>query len=99
MLENTNQLGLGRQSADRFCAGLTDCIYWQLWDVVVHPDYQRRRREMMNRVLSYPVLSKVEKFWLNTRDKFDFYEARSSVRTGHGRENLIKGDGCDRKIG
>jgi len=75
-----------------FARVLTDRVYRAtLWDVVVHPDYQKRGvgEELMNRVLSHPVLSKVEKFWLNTRDKFGFYEKFGFVRSDEGmfREN------------
>jgi ribosomal protein S18 acetylase RimI-like enzyme len=70
-----------------FARVLTDGIYRAtLWDVVVHPDYQRRGvgEELMNRILAHPVLSKVEKFWLNTRDKFGFYEKFGFVRSDQG---------------
>jgi len=75
-----------------FARVLTDRVYRAtLWDVVVHPDYQKRGvgEELMNRALSHPVLSKVEKFWLNTRDKFGFYEKFGFVRSDQGmfREN------------
>jgi len=75
-----------------FARVLTDRIYRAtLWDVVVHPDYQKRGvgEELMNRVLSHPVLSRVEKFWLNTRDKFGFYGKFGFVRSDQGmvREN------------
>ena len=75
-----------------FARVLTDGIYRAtLWDVVIHPDYQGQGigEELMNRILSHPVLSKVEKFWLNTRDKFGFYEKFGFVRSDQGmvREN------------
>ena len=78
-----------------FARVLTDRVYRAtLWDVVVHPDYQKRGvgEELVNRVLSHPVLSKVEKFWLNTRDKFGFYEKFGFVRSDQGmyRENPTK---------
>jgi GNAT superfamily N-acetyltransferase len=78
-----------------FARVLTDCVYRAtLWDVVVHPDYQGRGigEELMNAVLSHPVLSKVEKFWLNTRDKATFYEKFGFVRSDQGmvRENPQK---------
>ncbi len=63
---------------------LTDRVYRAtLWDVVVHPDFQSQGvgEELLNRVFSHPVLSKVEKFWLNTRDKFSFYEKYGFVRS------------------
>lgn len=78
-----------------FARVLTDRIYRAtLWDVVVHPDYQKRGvgEELMNRVLSHSVLSRVEKFWLNTRDKFGFYEKFGFARSEQGmvRENPNK---------
>ncbi|MGH7273087.1 MAG: GNAT family N-acetyltransferase [Nitrospiria bacterium] len=78
-----------------FARVLTDRIYRAtLWDVVVHPDYQRQGvgEELMNRILSHPVLSTVEKFWLNTRDMFGFYEKFGFVRSDQGmvRENPQK---------
>ena len=78
-----------------FARVLTDCIYRAtLWDVVVHPDYQKQGvgEELMNQILSHPILSTVEKFWLNTRDKFSFYEKFDFVRSDRGmvRENPKK---------
>lgn len=78
-----------------FARVLTDRIYRAtLWDVVVHPDYQKQGvgEELMNRILSHPVLSTVEKFWLNTRDKFGFYEKFYFLRSDQGmvRENPKK---------
>jgi N-acetylglutamate synthase-like GNAT family acetyltransferase len=78
-----------------FARVLTDRVYRAtLWDVVVHTDYQKRGvgEELVNRILSHPVLSKVEKFWLNTRDKFGFYEKFGFVRSDQGmvRENPAK---------
>ncbi|MBI3621421.1 MAG: GNAT family N-acetyltransferase [Nitrospirae bacterium] len=70
-----------------FARVLTDGIYRAtLWDVVVHPDYQGRGvgEELMNRILAHPVLSRVEKFWLNTRDKFGFYQKFGFVRSEQG---------------
>jgi ribosomal protein S18 acetylase RimI-like enzyme len=70
---------------------LTDRIYRAtLWDVVVHPDYQGRGigEEVMNRILSHPVLSRVEKIWLNTKDKFGFYEKFGFVRSDQGMVRL-----------
>ncbi len=70
-----------------FARVLTDGIYRAtLWDVVIHSDHQRRGvgEELMNRILAHPVLSGVEKFWLNTRDKFGFYEKFGFVRSEQG---------------
>lgn len=75
-----------------FARVLTDRVYRAtLWDVVIHPDYQNRGagEELMKRILSHPVLSTVERFWLNTRDKFGFYEKFGFVRSDQAmiREN------------
>ncbi len=97
MLENTDYhfSAWDGQRLVGFARVLTDRIYRAtLWDVVVHPDYQKRGvgEELMNRVLSHPVLSRVDKFWLNTRDKSRFYEKFGFVRSDQGmvRENLNK---------
>ena len=70
-----------------FARVLTDRVYRAtLWDVVVHPDYQGQGagESLMKTVLSHPVLSKVHKFWLNTRDKQPFYERFGFVRSDQG---------------
>jgi GNAT superfamily N-acetyltransferase len=70
-----------------FARVLTDGVYRAtVWDVVVHPDYQGRGvgEELMSRLLAHPLLSRVEKFWLNTRDKFTFYEKFGFVRSDQG---------------
>lgn len=73
--------------ADRligFARVLTDGVYRAtLWDVVVHPAHQGRGigEELIQTVLRHPVLARVEKFWLNTRDKFTFYEKFGFVRS------------------
>lgn len=70
-----------------FARVLTDGIYRAtLWDVVVHPDHQKRGigEELIQAILRHPVLAKVEKFWLNTRDKFAFYEKFGFVRSDQG---------------
>ena len=102
MLQNTDYhfSAWDSQKLIGFARVLTDGIYRAtLWDVVVHPDYQGQGigEELMNHILSHPVLSKVEKFWLNTRDKFGFYEKFGFVRSDQGmvRENYKKGGCCD----
>lgn len=98
MLEQTDYYFSAWESAEGgrrligFARVLTDGIYRAtLWDVVVHPDYQGRGvgEELMHRILAHPVLSKIEKFWLNTRNKFSFYEKFGFVRSDQGmvREN------------
>ena len=70
-----------------FARVLTDGIYRAtLWDVVVDAAYQGRGvgEGMMGVILSHPVLSRVEKFWLNTRDKQKFYERFGFVSSSHG---------------
>ena len=70
-----------------FARILTDRVYRAtLWDVVIHPDYQNRGvgEGLMNAVLSHPVLSAIERFWLNTADKFGFYEKFGFVRSEQG---------------
>ncbi len=97
MLENTDYIFSvwdGRQLVG-FARVLTDRIYRAtLWDVVVHPDYQGRRvgESLMRTILSHPVLSKVQKFWLNTRDKQTFYERFGFVQSDQGmvRESAAK---------
>jgi len=79
-----------------FARVLTDGIYRAtLWDVVIHPDHQRRGvgEKLMGRILGHPVLSMVEKFWLNTRDKHSFYEKFGFVRSDQGmvRDNSPRG--------
>jgi hypothetical protein len=39
---------------------------------------------LMSFVLSHPVLARVEKFWLNTRDKQKFYERFGFVSSNQG---------------
>jgi ribosomal protein S18 acetylase RimI-like enzyme len=78
-----------------FARVLTDRIFRAtLWDVIVHPDYQKQGvgEELMNQILAHPVLSTVEKLWLNTRDKFKFYEKFDFVRSDQGmvRDNPIR---------
>ena len=102
MLENTDYV-FSAWDGPRlvgFARVLTDRIYRAtLWDVVVHPDYQGRGvgESLMKTILSHPVLSGVDKFWLNTRDKQAFYERFGFVRSDQGmvRDRSAKGDCCD----
>lgn len=79
MLENTDyafSVREGRRLVG-FVRVLTDRIYRAtLWDMVVHPEFQGKGvgEALMKAVLKHPVLSRVQKFWLNTRDKKSFYE-------------------------
>ena len=70
-----------------FARVLTDGIYRAtLWDVVVDAAYQGRGvgEGLMGVILAHPVLSRVEKFWLNTRDKQKFYERFGFVSSPQG---------------
>lgn len=70
-----------------FARVLTDQVYRAtLWDVVVDAPYQGRGvgDGLLAQVLSHPVLSRVEKFWLNTRDKHAFYERFGFVSSPQG---------------
>ncbi|HUK55550.1 MAG TPA: GNAT family N-acetyltransferase [Nitrospiria bacterium] len=89
MLENTDYV-FSAWDGPRligFARVMTDRIYRAtLWDVVVHPDVQGRGvgETLMKTILSHPVLSRVQKFWLNTRDKQAFYERFGFVRSDQG---------------
>ncbi len=79
MLDNTDYVFSVRAGGRLvgFSRVLTDGIYRAtLWDVVVHPDFQGKGagEALMKTILEHPVLSRVQKFWLNTRDKQSFYE-------------------------
>ena len=70
-----------------FARVLTDQVYRAtLWDVVVDAAYQGRGvgEGLVAHVLEHPVLSRVEKFWLNTRDKHTFYERFGFVSNDQG---------------
>jgi GNAT superfamily N-acetyltransferase len=70
-----------------FARVLTDQVYRAtLWDVVVDESYQGRGvgEGLVAYVLEHPVLSRVEKFWLNTRDKHKFYERFGFVSSTQG---------------
>ncbi|HYM38179.1 MAG TPA: GNAT family N-acetyltransferase [Nitrospiraceae bacterium] len=56
---------------------LTDYVYRaSIWDVIVDPDYQGQDigTQIMEKILHHPALTRVELFWLCTRDKQTFYE-------------------------
>lgn len=89
MLENTDYVfsAWDDRRLVGFARVLTDRIYRAtLWDVVVHPNYQGQGvgESLMKTILSHPVLSKVQKFWLNTRDKQAFYKRFGFVRSDQG---------------
>ena len=55
---------------------LTDFVYRaSIWDVIVDRGYQGQDigREILQRILHHPSLSRVELFWLCTRNKQAFY--------------------------
>jgi GNAT superfamily N-acetyltransferase len=70
-----------------FARVMTDQVYRAtLWDVVVDAPYQGRGvgEGLVAYVLEHPVLCRVEKFWLNTRDKHKFYERFGFVSSSQG---------------
>lgn len=79
MLEQTD-LVLSAWDGDRlvgFGRVLTDYVYRaSIWDVIVDANYQGQDigTQIMQRILHHPALSRVELFWLCTRDKQAFYE-------------------------
>lgn len=102
MLENTDYVfsALDGRRLIGFARVLTDRIYRAtVWDVVVHPDYQGQGvgEALVKAILSHPVLSAVQKFWLNTRDKQAFYERLGFVRSDQGmfRDKPSKGSPHD----
>ena len=98
MLENTDYVFSawdGRLVG--FARVLTDRVYRAtLWDVIVHPDYQGTGvgEALMTKILDHPVLSGVQKFWLNTRDKQAFYKRFGFVSSDQGmvRERPSRGE-------
>lgn len=56
---------------------LTDYVFRaSIWDVIVDHEYQGQDigTQIMQQILHHPTLSRVELFWLCTRDKQAFYE-------------------------
>ena len=101
MLENTDYVFsvFDGETIVGFARVLTDKVYRAtLWDVVVHPDRQGQGvgDSLMNAILSHPVLSRIEKFWLNTRDKQAFYERFGFKRSDQG---MVRDRGGDRHAG
>jgi len=89
MLKNTDYVfsALDGTRLIGFARVLTDRVYRAtIWDVVVDPDFQGQGvgEALMNAILKHPVLSNVQKFWLNTRDKQPFYERFGFVRSDQG---------------
>jgi ribosomal protein S18 acetylase RimI-like enzyme len=79
MLKHTD-LAISAWDGDRlvgFGRVLTDYVFRaSIWDVIVDPDHQGQDigTELMQHILHHPALSRVELFWLCTRDKQAFYE-------------------------
>jgi N-acetylglutamate synthase-like GNAT family acetyltransferase len=60
-----------------FARATSDGIYRAtIWDVVIHPDYQGAGlgRKLVQTILSYPKLSRVERVYLMTTHQQSFYE-------------------------
>jgi ribosomal protein S18 acetylase RimI-like enzyme len=67
--DGTHLIGFGRV--------LTDYVYRaSIWDVIVDPKYQGQDigTQIMDKILHHPSLTRVELFWLCTRNKQTFYE-------------------------
>ena len=89
MLENTDYVFSVRDGdmLVGFARVLTDKIYRAtLWDVIVHPQRQGQGigEALLKAIVSHPVLSHVDRIWLNTHDKFLFYERFGFVRSDQG---------------
>lgn len=60
-----------------FARATSDCIYRAtIWDVVVHPEYQGAGigRKLVQTVLAHPKVNQVERVYLMTTHKQDFYK-------------------------
>jgi GNAT superfamily N-acetyltransferase len=89
MLENTSYIFSVRDGDTLvgFARVLTDKVYRAtLWDVIVHPERQGRGigEALLKAIVSHPVLSRVDRLWLNTHEKFQFYERFGFVRSDQG---------------
>ncbi len=65
---------------------LTDKVFRAtLWDVIVHPDYQKQDigSMMVEKIISHPLLKTVDRFWLNTKQP-NFYEKFGFVKSDEG---------------
>ncbi len=98
MIENTDYLFSVWEGKTLvgFARVLTDKVYRAtLWDVIVHPKKQGQGvgESLMKAILSHPVLSQVQIFWLNTRDKQSFYERFGFVRSDQGMVRDVKNPG------
>lgn len=60
-----------------FARATSDCIYRAtIWDVVVHPEYQGAGigRKLVETVLAHPKVNRVERVYLMTTHKQNFYK-------------------------
>ena len=60
-----------------FARATSDGVYRAtIWDVIIHPEYQGSGlgRKLVETVLSHPLLSRVERVYLMTTHKQQFYE-------------------------
>ena len=89
MLENTDYV-FSVQDGETlvgFARVLTDKVYRAtLWDVIAHPARQGQGigEALLKAIVSHPVLSRVDRLWLNTHEKFRFYERFGFVRSDQG---------------
>ena len=69
-----------------FARVLSDKVFRAtLWDVIVHPDYQKQGvgSLLIEKILSHPSLKTIDRFWLNTKQP-DFYEKFGFVHSPEG---------------
>ncbi|UBF25698.1 GNAT family N-acetyltransferase [Kovacikia minuta CCNUW1] len=66
-----------REQLIGFARATSDAVYRAtIWDVVIHPDYQRAGlgRKLVETVLSHPKMNRVERIYLMTTHHQRFYE-------------------------
>ncbi|MFI5303195.1 MAG: GNAT family N-acetyltransferase [Nitrospiria bacterium] len=69
-----------------FARVLSDKVFRAtIWDVIVHPDYQKQGigSILIEKIISHPLLKKVDRFWLNTKYP-QFYEKFGFGRSKEG---------------
>lgn len=70
-----------------FARVLSDRVFRAtIWDVIVHPEYQKEGigSILIEKIISHPLLKKVDRFWLNTKypkfyEKFGFVSSREGM--------------------
>jgi len=77
-IENSNPLVTvwNQEQLIGFARATSDCIYRAtIWDVAIHPDYQGTGLggKLVETILSHPRVSQVERVYLMTTYKRDFY--------------------------